>query len=124
MKKVLIIEDEKFLSQILKVKLEQTGFEAHIANDGDEGEKLFKKINPDIVLLDIVMPNKNGFAFLESIKKQKNTSKAPIVILSNLEQEADIQRIMDLGAKKYLVKSNTPIKKVVKEVQAILEEQE
>ena len=79
--------------------------------------ELIKKYKPHIILLDLIMPNVDGFVFLEEIKK--TSCEAPIIVLTNLGQEEDRKRAIELGVKEYFVKSNTPITDIVKQVKAV-----
>lgn len=119
--KVLIIEDETFLSKALAIKFKDDGFEVETASNGTEGLKKVQKNPPDIIILDLVMPEKNGFFFMEDINKKKKYSEIPIIILSNLEHNSDIERGLELGAALHLVKSNVKLKQVVSEARKILE---
>lgn len=118
MKKILIVEDEKPLAHALSLKLEKAGFGAMIAFDGQEGLDLFEKNKFDLVLLDIILPKVDGFAFLEKMKAEGN--KVPIIMTSNLSQPEDEVRAKGLGAVGYLIKSNTQISDIVKKVEEIL----
>lgn len=114
-KKVLIVEDERPLAHALELKFGHGGYDVTIATDGQEALKVANATKFDVVLLDLIMPNMDGFTFLEQLKK-----KTPVIILSNLGQEEDKERAKTLGAKEYFVKSNTPITQIIKAVQAIL----
>ena len=113
MAKVLIIEDDKFLTKIYKAKLEKEGLEADFANNGEEGLEKLEKTKPKAVLLDLVMPLMDGFEVLEHVQKDPKLRKIPILVLSNLGQEDDRERAKKLGAKDFIVKSDTSIKAVV-----------
>jgi len=117
-KKILIAEDERPLAHALELKFAHDGFETHIAVDGKQALEITKKFKFNVILLDLIMPTLDGFAFLEAFQKSK--SKIPIVVLSNLGQEEDIERAKKLGAKGYFVKSNTPIAEIVKKVRTVL----
>jgi CheY-like chemotaxis protein len=118
--KVLIAEDDKFLSKVLSDKFTRKNYTAIIASDGIEAINKIKKELPDIVLLDLVMPNKNGFEILEEVKTDERYKKIPVIILSNLGQKSDLERGKKLGVVDYLVKSNTPINDIVKKVEEVL----
>ena len=118
-KKVLVAEDDRFLSRAITDKLSKEGFEVLNAFDGEEAIKLAVSKKPDIILLDIIMPKKGGFEVLEGIKIKGGT-KAPVIILSNLGQESDIIRGKELGAVDYMVKSNISLKEVVSKVRYYL----
>ncbi len=120
-KHILIVEDEIFLSNLLKLNLEKEGFEVTQVFDGKNVTKellIGKKI--DLILLDLILPDKNGFVLLEEIKKDPMLSKIPVVILSNLGQEEDILRGKKLGVKDYFVKAKESIESIVKKVKDIL----
>lgn len=124
MKKILIIEDDKYLSSALKIKFEKTGYEAKVALDGDEvTQVLAAGFIPDIMLLDLVMPKKDGFSVLESLKASDQWKNIPVVIASNLGQKEDIDRGMGLGAKDYIVKSEMTLADIVAKIRSILESQ-
>ena len=112
--KILVVDDEKPLATALKLKLDNAGFETTVARDGVEAIEQFKLGGFAMVLLDLIMPRKDGFEALESIRSQDK--KVPIFVLSNLEQPEDINRALRLGANGYHVKSNTPINVIVENV--------
>lgn len=105
--KILIIEDEKVLSELLEKKIKEEGYEVFIAMDGEEGLELMKKEKPDLVLLDIIMPKMDGFKVMEEMNKdpELNLKKIPVVIVSNSGQPVEIDRALDLGVRDYLIKT-------------------
>lgn len=115
---LLIVEDERPLAHALELKFAHEGFLPHIATDGAEALEMAKKEKFDVILLDLIMPGMDGFAFLEAM--QTNKAKVPVIVLTNLGQEEDQARAKKLGAKGYYVKSNTPISAIVKHVKAVL----
>ena len=120
-KHILIVEDEVFLSNLLRLNLEKEGFKVTQVFGGKEVTKellVEKKI--DLILLDLILPDKNGFVLLEEIKKDPMLSKIPVIILSNLGQEEDILRGKKLGVKDYFVKAKESIESIVKKVKNIL----
>ncbi len=117
-KRILIIEDEKPLSHALKLKLSHEGYEVDIAGDGEEGVERATVGKFDLILIDIIMPKMDGFAALSALKDQGNTSA--IIVLSNLGQQEDIEKAKQLGVLDYMVKSNTPISRIVEVVNALL----
>lgn len=117
-KKVLIAEDEKPMAMALKLKLEKEGFKAQIAYNGNECLEQIKDYQPDLLLLDIMMPEKDGFAVLEELKKQGN--KIPVLVSSNLSQKEDFERAEKLGAKGFYVKSNTTLADIIKKIKQVL----
>ncbi len=114
--KILLIEDDQFIRRICKNGLERSGFDVITAAEGEEGIKKAREQNPDLILSDLIMPHKNGFEILKQIKKDKQLKDIPIIILSNLRQESDIEKIKELGAIDYLIKSDFKIKEVVKKI--------
>ncbi|TSC55454.1 MAG: hypothetical protein G01um101418_938 [Parcubacteria group bacterium Gr01-1014_18] len=115
--KILVVEDDRFLSKVYSTKLTAGGYETLLAGDGEEGARRVAEDLPDLVLLDIVMPKKNGFDVLREVKSSSKTKDIPIIILSNLGQEDDVKKGMELGAVDYLVKTNLSIHDVVRKVQ-------
>ena len=120
MSKVLIAEDDKFLLMAYAAKMKKAGFDAVLANNGAEAVQKAVSENPDIILLDLVMPEKDGFEALADLKKDAKTKKIPVIILSNLGQEEDIEKGKKLGAADYLIKSDISIKGVVEKINSIL----
>lgn len=119
--KVLLAEDDKFISKAYGNGLEQAGFEVFVAPDGIKAEKMIKEHKPDLVLLDLVLPEKDGFDVLKKIKKDKKLKDIPVLALSNLGQDSDIEKCKELGVEDYLVKTDYTMKKVVDKVRSYLE---
>lgn len=120
-KKVLIIEDDKFLRELLGKKLSNLEYNAILAVDGEEGLEKIKSEKPDIVLLDLILPGINGFEVLEKTKKDPTVNQIPIIILSNLGQSEDIEKGLKLGAKDFLVKAHFTPQEIVNKLQSILD---
>ncbi|MFH1632233.1 MAG: response regulator [bacterium] len=120
MAKVLIIEDDKFLSKIYATKLKKEGIDADFALDGVEGLKKMREDKPSLILLDLILPKKDGFAVLEEMKADPKLKGIPVLILSNLGQESDIERGKKLGAKEFIVKSDTSIQEVISKIRGTL----
>ncbi len=108
--RILIVEDEKPLSHALQLKLTHEGYDVVVASTGTEGMARAKEGGFDLLLLDLILPETDGFSILEALH---GTSKMPVVVLSNLGQDEDRKRAKDLGALQYLVKSNTPLADIV-----------
>ncbi|MFH1537209.1 MAG: response regulator [Patescibacteria group bacterium] len=116
--KVLIVEDDRFLSELIATKLEKEGFAITLAGDGEVAlEKLQGEV-PDIILLDIMLPGIDGFEFLEKIKADKSapSAKVPVLILSNFGQESKVEKGLALGANDYLVKANFTTAEIVDKI--------
>jgi len=122
MKTVLLVEDDKFLSSLLKNRLEKEGFGVLHAMDGDMALELLRA-NPGavgLVLLDIILPRKSGFEVLEEIQRDPTISNIQIIITSNLGQDTDVARGKELGAVDYYVKAHTSIDDLVSRVRNYL----
>lgn len=119
MPKILVVEDDRFLVSAYRAKLEKSGYEVQIASDGDEALAVLKNFMPDAMLLDLVMPKRDGFSTLEEIKKDERLSKIPIIVTSNLGQKEDIDKAMALGANDYIIKSDLSIEELVSKVQKV-----
>jgi DNA-binding response OmpR family regulator len=120
MKKILIVEDDKFLSSALRVKLTKSGFEVKNASDGEEALRIVAEFSPDLILLDLVMPVKDGFAVLEELKAHETWKQIPVIIASNLGQKEDIERGMKLGATDYVVKSDLSLDTLIEKINSRL----
>lgn len=113
--KILIIEDDPFLSEMYLTKLVQSGFDVDVASDGKTGLDKVKTLMPTLVLLDIVLPSMDGFEVLDGIKKNPKLKDTLIVLLTNLGQREDIEKGIALGANDYIIKAHyTPTAVVVK----------
>lgn len=114
-KTVLIVEDDKYMREVLVAKLAKEGFTVLEAVDGSTGLDITAKKKPDLVVLDIILPVMNGFDYLEAKAKVAPIASIPVIILSNLGQREDVERGMKLGAKDYLVKAHfTPSDLLIK----------
>ena len=113
-KRLLIVEDEKPLSHALELQLQHDGCKTVVARNGEECLKFLDSEEFDVVLLDVMMPVLDGFQVLEQL--QSKPYKPTVFVLSNLSQAEDEQRVMSLGAKKYFIKSDTPLSVIVDEV--------
>lgn len=119
-KKILIVEDDKFLRELIAKKLSEGGFIVEEASDGEEGIRKIKEGRPDLILLDLILPSIDGFEVLEKIKKDLETKPIPVIILSNLGQKEDIERGLKLGAFDYLVKAHFTPGEVIEKVRNAL----
>jgi DNA-binding response OmpR family regulator len=118
-KKILIIEDELSLANALKLKLSSVSYEVEIAENGRIGIDRLKADKYDLVLLDLILPELDGFGVLTELKSWK--TKPPVLVLSNLSQEEDIQRVKDMGAVDFFVKSDIELFKIVDYINAFFE---
>ncbi len=117
-KKILIVEEDKFLIKLYSQKLQREGFEVIGAVSGEEGFHKSVTEQPDLIILDLILPYKSGFEVLSDLKLNEKTKNIPVIILSNLGQESDIRRAKELGAETYVVKpdfSVNQLPEIVKE---------
>lgn len=118
--KVLIIDDDKFIRVVYKSGFVHEGIEVELAQDGEEGIQKAKSFVPDLILLDIILPKKDGFELLEEIKKDPKLKDTPVIVFSALNQQPDIDRAMELGAMKYMPKDNYMPNQIIEQVKKIL----
>ena len=114
--KILIVEDEEALRKVLQEKLERDGFETFAAKDGIEGWDMAKSQNPDIILLDLILPKRNGFDVLGMLKQDPELQNIPVFVLSNLAEDENLKKALRMGAEDYFVKSQHPINEIVEKV--------
>ncbi len=117
---VLVVEDEQFLTRVLKDNLEAEGFMVDLAANGDEAIDHLHKNRPDLILLDILMPKRDGFFVLGEVRKNPEWKGLPVIVLSNLGGDTEIKKALEMGADNYFVKSQHPIEEVVQEVRNYL----
>jgi len=122
MSKVLIIEDDQRINKVYNLKLAMDGIEAATAIDGEEGLRKVYSENPDLILLDLMLPKKSGFEILKEIKANPKTKDIPVMILSNLAQEKEREDGLALGAIDYIVKSNMSIQQIMEKIKAVLQQ--
>jgi DNA-binding response OmpR family regulator len=116
-KKILWVEDDKLLSNILSKKIENSGYELTRVDNGKDALNYLENKIPDIIILDILLPEMNGFDILQALKSKKNLKGVPVIILSNLSRQADIDKAKNLGADKFLVKAAVSLDEILKETE-------
>ncbi|HEY4509833.1 MAG TPA: response regulator [Candidatus Paceibacterota bacterium] len=121
MSKILLIEDDKFLRELIIQKLGREGFEVTEAPEGEAGLSKMKEDRPDLVLLDLILPGIDGFEVLSRMKKDPALASIPVIILSNLGQRDDVQKGIDLGAEDYLIKAHFTPGEIVEKIKVTLE---
>lgn len=121
MKKILFIEDEPALQRAIGKILVDGGYTTLSALDGETGAQLAKKELPDLILLDLILPKKDGFEVIRELKNDISTAHIPIIILSNLETGRDVERAVALGATTYLIKTNYTLEEVLEKIRNMLE---
>lgn len=117
---VLLVEDDQFLSSLLKNKLEEAGIYVQLATDGDQALQILNSFRPTLVLLDLILPGRSGFEVLSSIHGNPQLAGIPVIILSNLGQESDVAKGQELGAVEYYIKAKTSVDELVKRVAEFL----
>ena len=120
MANVLVIEDNKTLNQAYKLILQREGHEVRVAYNGKEGLELVALVEPELILLDMLMPVMNGVQFLEEYKPAKHP-KTKIIILSNLNEDSEVQQALRLGAQKYILKASTSPQELINQVKVSIE---
>lgn len=116
MKKILIAEDEDILLNVLKDRFEVEGWKVTVAKNGVEAMEFINKSKFDLVLLDLLMPKKDGFEVLKEVKDNPELKNLPIIVLSNLGGNEDIKKALALGANDYFVKTQHPMSEIVEKV--------
>lgn len=117
---LLVAEDDQFYANLYRTKLEKEGFGVVVASNGRETLELLRKSNPNLIILDLVMPEMDGFEVLKKLREEKDLRNVPVIILSNLGQPEDIERAKELGVFKYIIKSNVSIHQMVESVEDAL----
>ncbi len=116
--KILIVEDESALAIVLEEKLKKLDHDIRIAKDGDAALPLARSFMPSLMLLDLILPKKDGFAVLKEMKADPELAAIPVIVLSNLGEDDNIKKALSLGAKDYFVKSQHPINEIVEKIEA------
>mgnify|MGYP001608796734 FL=1 len=119
-KKILIIEDEAHLQDVFKEIFESEGYEYVFAYDGETGIKMAENESPDFIILDLILPKKDGFEVLQELKNNPKTSKIPMAVLSNLEGSHDIEKVFSLGVSNYFVKSRYTPQEISEKIKKIM----
>ena len=117
-KKILVVEDERPMAHALELKLKNEGYDAEAVFDGETALEKITTGNYQLVLLDLVIPKKDGFTVLAELQEKGNTT--PIIVTSNLSQQEDETKAKSLGAKGYLIKSNTPLVTIIEKIKEYL----
>lgn len=119
-KTIMVVEDDRFLSSLIKARLEKDGFSVAQAFDGEEAVASLKSERPNLVILDLIMPKVTGFEVLQMISITPGLERTPVVILSNLAQESDIQKARQLGAREYFVKVKISIDDLIGKIKSLV----
>jgi DNA-binding response OmpR family regulator len=121
-KKVMLVEDDKFLSSLIRARLEKDGFQVAQAFDGDDAIKRLPEERPDLVILDLIMPKTNGFDVLKAISLMPGLERTPVVVVSNLAQDSDVLKAQQLGAKAYFVKVKISIDDLIGKIETLVQQ--
>ena len=119
-KKILVVEDEAVLQKTMVEFLSKEGFNAMGASDGEKGIQMAKKEKPDLILLDIIIPLKDGFEVLAEIRAENALENTPVILLTNLDNPENVQKAFEFGVSTYLVKSNYTLEDIAKKVRTAL----
>jgi DNA-binding response OmpR family regulator len=119
-KKILIVEDDKFLRELIVRKLSNEGYEVAEAVDGEQGLQKTKETKPDLVLLDLILPGIDGFEVLAQKKEDPFIAAIPVIVLSNLGQKEDVDKGLSLGATDYLIKAHFTPGEIIEKVRNII----
>ena len=120
MKTILFIEDEAALQKTLGETLRSEGFQVISALDGEQGLRMAEEEKPDLILLDLVLPKMNGFEVLKRLKQEKETKGIPVIVLTNLEQAKDVDKVIELGGTTYLIKSDYSLEDLTTKIKQII----
>lgn len=118
--RILIIEDDDFLRSLAVSKLEKEGFVMETAGTGDEGLAKLMALPPDLVILDLMLPNVSGFEILEKIRSTDTMKKLKVIVFSNLGEESDVKKCLDLGVSDYLVKANFTLDELGEKIKSVI----
>ncbi|PIY90755.1 MAG: response regulator [Candidatus Nealsonbacteria bacterium CG_4_10_14_0_8_um_filter_35_10] len=119
-KTILIVEDDKFLRELIAQKLLKEGYNISEAIDGEEGIKKIKTEKPDLILLDLILPGVDGFEVLSRMKADEKLAEIPVIILSNLGQREEIERGLKLGANDYMIKAHFTPREIIDKIKTVL----
>lgn len=119
--KILLVEDDAFMRELFARGLRDAGFTVNDVPDAETGLEMLPKKMPEVILLDLLLPGKSGFDFLEEIKQDKSYRHIPVIVVSNLGSKGDIDRAIDLGAADFLVKANSTIDEIISKSEKFIE---
>ncbi|MBU2595533.1 response regulator [Patescibacteria group bacterium] len=121
MAKILVVDDSPALLELYDFTLSSEGYKVETAKDGVEGLKKVEEFKPDLVLLDILMPNKDGFETLKEMRANKETKETPVLLLTNVDEQSKVEEGLKLGATDYIVKFQQTPNQVVEEIRQVLQ---
>ena len=118
---ILLVKDDKFLVDIFATRLQSAGYNVIIANDGESGLKIATEKRPHLILLDIIMPQMDGYEVLAKLQQQDMTKNIPVILLTNLGHEEDVEKGLKSGAAGYLIKAQYTPSEVINKIKEVLE---
>ena len=118
--KILLVEDDSFLLGMYADKFRAEGFEVYVAGNGAKALKLIREKLPDAVLLDVILPNMDGFEVLRELRRDADLKNIPVILLTNLSQKEEVRKGMELGVKDFLIKAHFMPQEVVEKVKQVL----
>ncbi len=118
-KRIVLIEDEEIIVNLLVAKLERCGYEVKVARDGIAGLDLIRAEKPDLVILDMILPRLHGFGILEKLREEEILPNLPVIIISNSGEPVEIDRATALGVRDYLVKVNFDLNEIIAKVNRV-----
>lgn len=119
-KKIILIEDDPFLRNLMLTKLQKDGFDVVEAFDGEDGLSKINELRPALILLDLILPGINGFEVLQQLKSNQSTSMIPVIILSNLGSRTDVEKGLKLGAYDFMIKAHFTPEEIVEKIKNAL----
>ena len=118
--KIFVVEDDVFMVELLANELKNAGLETYSFQIGQTAIDSFSKLQPDIIVLDLLLPDKNGFEVLREIRRMPNGVQVKVMVLSNMAEDADKEEAKRLGVQAYLVKANYSLPEILAKIQALL----
>ncbi len=118
--KILIAEDDEQLYKIYQMKFASAGFEVRLAKDGEEALQMISEWEPKVILLDLLMPKKDGYQVLTELKNNPDRKSIPVIVTSNLSQSIEIEKVKQAGAADYIIKSNTSLDDLIQKVKSYM----
>lgn len=122
MKKILVVEDDSMVAKAYKSKLTRLGYDVVMAGDGEEAIVVLRDYQPDAVLLDLVLPKKDGFEVLAEVKANPAWKRIPVLVVSNLGQDENIKKAMNLGAVGYVIKTDVTMEGLALSLRSLLKD--
>lgn len=123
MKKILVIDDDQFFAKTLEAALPKDKYVLVSAEDGEEGLEKLRSENPDLIILDLMMPKLDGTAFLKKLQESEDLPKVPVLVSSNLSSVKKISDVMTMGAVGYVIKSDESLQSIVQDIERVLGQQ-